>query len=158
MFAYNFTERTRKVLRMAREEADRLHHEYIGTEHLLLGLIREGEGVGGAVLRGLGVDARAIRRKIEETVKTGSAGQASGWPDLPYSSRSKKVLELAMQESVALGHDYVGIEHLLLGLCVEGKGIAAQVLHEAGCTPDKARAEVLRIIRPDAGPSSAGGS
>src|SRR5215208_3171022 len=118
MNGYNFTERVRKVLAMAREEAARLHHEYVGTEHILLGLIREGEGVAAAVLQNLSVDLDEIQQKIEETVLVGKAAQATG-PDLPYTSRAKKVLELAMSEARELNHSYVGTEHLLLGLLRE---------------------------------------
>src|SRR5512144_494452 len=145
MNGYNFTDRVRKVLQMAREEAARLHHEYVGTEHILLGLIREGEGVAAAVLTNLNVDLEDIQQKIEETVKKGKAAAAAG-PDLPYTSRAKKVLELAMKEARELNHTYVGTEHLLLGLIAEGKGIAAQVLVEAGATLDVTRNEVLRIL------------
>src|SRR5258708_3266337 len=145
MNGYNFTERVRKVLTMAREEAARLHHEYVGTEHILLGLIREGEGVAATVLQNLNVELEEIQQKIEETVKKGKAGQASG-PDLPYTSRAKKVLELAMSEARELNHSYVGTEHLLLGLLREEKGIAAQVLTDAGVNLEAARAETLRIL------------
>src|SRR5881398_2606848 len=144
MNGYNFTERVRKVLAMAREEA-RLHHEYVGTEHILLGLIREGEGVAATVLQNLNVELDEIQQKIEETVKKGKAAQATG-PDLPYTSRAKKVLELAMSEARELGHSYVGTEHLLLGLLREEKGIAAQVLTDAGVNLEAARAETLRIL------------
>jgi ATP-dependent Clp protease ATP-binding subunit ClpC len=145
MNGYNFTERVRKVLAMAREEAARLHHEYVGTEHILLGLIREGEGVAATVLQNLSVELEDIQQKIEETVKKGKAGQTTG-PDLPYTSRAKKVLELAMSEARELNHSYVGTEHLLLGLLREEKGIAAQVLTDAGVNLDAARAETLRIL------------
>src|SRR6476619_3355234 len=145
MNGYNFTERVRKVLAMAREEAARLHHEYVGTEHILLGLIREGEGVAAKVLQNLNVELDDIQQKIEETVKKGKAGQTTG-PDLPYTSRAKKVLELAMSEARELNHSYVGTEHLLLGLLREEKGIAAQVLTDAGVNLDAARAETLRIL------------
>ncbi|MEP7382449.1 MAG: ATP-dependent Clp protease ATP-binding subunit [Gemmatimonadota bacterium] len=145
MNGYNFTERVRKVLQMAREEAQRLHHEYVGTEHILLGLIREGEGVAAAVLQNLNVDLDEIQQKIEETVKKGKAAQTTG-PDLPYTSRAKKVLELAMSEARELNHSYVGTEHLLLGLLREEKGIAAQVLSDAGVNLDAARAETLRLL------------
>src|SRR5512138_3184095 len=145
MNGYNFTERVRKVLAMAREEAARLHHEYVGTEHILLGLIREGEGVAAAVLQNLSVDLDEIQSKIEETVKKGKAAQTTG-PDLPYTSRAKKVLELAMSEARELSHSYVGTEHLLLGLLAESKGIAAQVLVEAGAKLEVTRNEVLRIL------------
>ena len=121
MNGYNFTDRVRKVLQMAREEAARLHHEYVGTEHILLGLIREGEGVAAAVLTNLNVDLEEIQQKIEETVKKGKAAAAAG-PDLPYTSRAKKVLELAMTEARELNHSYVGTEHLLLGSAARGEG------------------------------------
>ena len=145
MNGYNFTERVRKVLAMAREEAARLHHEYVGTEHILLGLIREGEGVAATVLQNLSVDLDEIQQKIEETVKKGKAAQTTG-PDLPYTSRAKKVLELAMSEARELNHSYVGTEHLLLGLLREEKGIAAQVLTDAGVNLEAARAETLRLL------------
>ncbi len=154
MNGYNFTERVRKVLQMAREEAQRLHHEYVGTEHILLGLIREGEGVAAAVLQNLNVDLDEIQQKIEETVKKGKAVQAAG-PDLPYTSRAKKVLELAMSEARELNHSYVGTEHLLLGLLREEKGIAAQVLTDSGVNLDAARQETLRLLGTDVPPTSA---
>ena len=159
MNGYNFTERVRKVLAMAREEAARLHHEYVGTEHILLGLIREGEGVAAAVLQNLSVDLDDIQQKIEETVKKGKAAQATG-PDLPYTSRAKKVLELAMGEARELNHSYVGTEHLLLGLLREEKGLAAQVLADAGVNLDAARTETLRLLgteMPPGGGASATG-
>ena len=148
MNGYNFTDRVRKVLQMAREEAARLHHEYVGTEHILLGLIREGEGVAAAVLQNLNVDLDEIQQKIEETVKKGKAAAATG-PDLPYTSRAKKVLELAMTEARELNHSYVGTEHLLLGLLREEKGIAAQVLTDAGVNLEQSRAETLRLLGSD---------
>ncbi|MFQ5550280.1 MAG: ATP-dependent Clp protease ATP-binding subunit [Gemmatimonadales bacterium] len=161
MNGYNFTDRVRKVLQMAREEASRLHHEYVGTEHILLGLIREGEGVAAAVLTNLNVDLDDIQQKIEETVKKGKAPAPDG-PDLPYTSRAKKVLELAMSEARELNHSYVGTEHLLLGLLREEKGIAAQVLTDAGVSLEQARAETLRLLgsemppaTPKGGPASA---
>src|SRR5438552_1534033 len=157
MNGYNFTDRVRKVLQMAREEAARLHHEYVGTEHILLGLIREGEGVAAAVLTNLNVDLEEIQQKIEETVKKGKAAAAAG-PDLPYTSRAKKVLELAMSEARELNHSYVGTEHLLLGLLREEKGIAAQVLTDAGVNLEQARAETLRLLGSEmpSGPAPAG--
>ena len=156
MNGYNFTDRVRKVLQMAREEAARLHHEYVGTEHILLGLIREGEGVAAAVLTNLGVDLEDIQQKIEETVKKGKAAAATG-PELPYTSRAKKVLELAMMEARELSHSYVGTEHLLLGLLREEKGIAAQVLTDAGVTLEQARAETLRLLGSDLSPGQQSG-
>ena len=145
MNGYNFTDHVRRVLQLAREEAARLHNEHVGTEHILLGLIREGEGVGAAVLINLNVDLEEISRRIEETVKPGKAGAAAG-PDLPYTSRAKKVLEFAMSEARELHHAYVGTEHLLLGVLREEKGIGAQVLREAGVTVEAARSEVLRLL------------
>jgi ATP-dependent Clp protease ATP-binding subunit ClpC len=145
MNGYNFTDRVRRVLQMAREDAARLHHEYVGTEHILLGLIREGEGVAAAVLTNLNVDLEEIQQKIEETVKKGKAAAAAG-PDLPYTARAKKVIELAMMEARELNHAYVGTEHLLLGLLREEMGIAAQVLTDAGVTLEHARAETVRLL------------
>ena len=154
MNGYNFTDRVRKVLQMAREEAARLHHEYVGTEHILLGLIREGEGVAAAVLANLNVDLEEIQQKIEDTVKKGKAAGVGG-QDLPYTSRAKKVLELAMSEARELNHSYVGTEHLLLGLLREEKGIAAQVLTDAGVNLEQARAETLRLLGSEMPPAPA---
>jgi ATP-dependent Clp protease ATP-binding subunit ClpA len=138
---------------MAREEAARLHHEYVGTEHILLGLIREGEGVAAAVLQSLSVDLEEIQQNIEKTVNKGKGSQGTG-PDLPYTSRAKKVLELAMSEARELNHSYVGTEHLLLGLLREEKGIAAQVLKDAGLDPSRSRAETLRLLGSPAPPDA----
>jgi ATP-dependent Clp protease ATP-binding subunit ClpC len=154
MNGYSFTERVRKVLALSREEAARLHHEYVGTEHILLGLIREGQGIAVTALQNLGVGLDAIQQKIEQTVKKGKAAQAIG-RDLPYTSAGKKVLELAMRESRELEHGYVGTEHLLLGLLAEEKGIAAQVLESYGVTLEKARAEVLRVLGTEMPPRAA---
>jgi ATP-dependent Clp protease ATP-binding subunit ClpC len=134
---YNFTDRVRKVLAMARDEAIRLQHDYVGTEHILLGLIREGEGVAAAVLTNLNVDLDQVHEQIEENVKPGKATIALG--ELPYTSRAKKVLEFAMTEARELNHSYVGTEHLLLGLLREEKGIAAQVLNAVGISLEEAR-------------------
>ena len=145
MNGYNFTERTRKVLGMAREEASRLRHEYVGTEHILLGLIREGDGVAATVLQNLNIDLDDMAFMVEQTVRKGPLGTSTG-PDLPYTSRAKKVLELSMSNARDLNHSYVGTEHLLLGLLAEEKGIAAQVLTDRGVTLDSASAETLRIL------------
>src|SRR6266481_6423268 len=115
---------------MAREEAARLHHEFVGTEHILLGIVREGEGVACAVLQNLDADLEDIRDEIEKTVKEGKA--ANRGDDLPYTSRAKKILELSMSEARELNHSYVGTEHLLLGVLREEKGIGAQVLMNSG--------------------------
>ena len=145
MNGYNFTERVRKALALAREEAAHLHHEYTGPEHMLLGLIAEGQGVAMTVLTNLSVDPATVRVRLLEFVKAGGETVPTG-PDLPYTSRAKKALELAMSEARALSHSYVGTEHLLLGILREGMNVAAQVLIEAGVTLDRARAEVLRIL------------
>jgi ATP-dependent Clp protease ATP-binding subunit ClpC len=147
---YNFTDRVRKVLAMAREEAIRLQHDYVGTEHILLGLIREGEGVAAAVLMNLNVDLDQIHERIEESVRKGKATIALG--ELPYTSRAKKVLEYAMAEARDLNHSYVGTEHLLLGLLREEKGIAAQVLNSLGVSLEDARAETLKLLGSDVNP------
>ena len=152
---YNFTDRVRKVLAMAREEAIRLQHDYVGTEHILLGLIREGEGVAAAVLVKLTVDLNAIHEEVEESVRKGKATIALG--ELPYTSRAKKVLEYAMAEAREMSHSYVGTEHLLLGLLREEKGIAAQVLNSLGVTLETARAETLKILESDVGPAEPAG-
>ena len=141
---HNFTDRVRRVLQMAREESARLHHEYVGTEHILLGLIRDGGGVALAVLTNLGADPGLLRRRIEETVERGRAEPQAG-AELPYTSRAKLVLELAMSEARELNHPFVGTEHLLLGLLREEKG-AARVLVAAGVTLEQARAETLRLL------------
>jgi ATP-dependent Clp protease ATP-binding subunit ClpC len=146
---YNFTDRVRKVLAMAREEAIRLQHDYVGTEHILLGLIREGEGVAAAVLTNLSVDLEQIQERIEESVRRGKATIALG--ELPYTSRAKKVLEFAMAEARELNHSYVGTEHLLLGLLREEKGIAAEVLNQLGVTLEEARRQTLKLLGSDPG-------
>ncbi len=153
MDGYSLTERLRKVLAMAREEAARLHHEYVGTEHLLLGLTREREGVAATALGRLNVDLDELRVRIEKVVKAGPAASHPG-PDLPYTSRAKRVLELAMTQMRDLRHSYAGTEHLLLGLLAEQKGIAAQVLNFAGVELDPARAEILRILGTEVPPQS----
>ena len=145
MNGYNFTERVRKVLAMAREESARLHHEYVGTEHILLGILHEAEGVAATVLANLSVEADEMELKIAQIIKSGRPGKHVG-PDLPYTSRAKKVLEFAMSEARELNHTYVGTEHLLLGLLREEKGIAAQVLNDSGVSLETARAETLRIL------------
>ena len=143
--SYNFSERVRKVISLSREEAHRLHHEYVGTEHLLLALIEDGGGVATAVMQTLDVDLAKVRTDIETEVKTGPAGDA-GSPDLPFTSRAKKVMELAMAEALDLNHHYVGTEHLLLGLLREEKGVAAQMLIRHGLTLERARAETVRLL------------
>lgn len=154
----NFTERTRRVLALAREESTRLYHEYVGTEHILLGLIREGEGAAIAVLRNLRIDPDEVARRVQQLVRPGRPSSTTG-PDLPYTSRAKLVLEESAVEQRALEHRYLGTEHILLGLLREGKGIAAQVLTEAGLTLEHARTETLRLLgteMPPVDPAPAG--
>jgi len=156
---YNFTDRVRKVLAMAREEAVRLQHDYVGTEHILLGLIREGEGVAAAVLMNLSVDLDQVQERTEEQVRKGKAGATMG--ELPYTSRAKKVLEFSVAEAREMSHSYVGTEHLLLGLLREEKGVAAQVLESLGVTLEQAREQTLKLLgteMPSPGQSVSGSS
>ncbi len=139
-----FTERVRKVLSLARDEAGRLHHDYIGSEHVLLGLIREGEGVAAAVLNQIGLDLETIRIKVEEMVKPGGSTLTIG--DVPYTSVAKRVLEYAIEEARAMKHSYVGTEHLLLGLLREDSGMAAKVLSSLGVNAEIVRQETLKLL------------
>jgi len=139
-----FTERARKVILLAKEEAKRFNHDYIGTEHILLGLVREGEGVAAAVLASLGLSADKIRFEVEKLVQPGPATIVSG--DIPFTPKAKKVIELAMEEARSLGHNYIGTEHLLLGLIREGEGVASQVLMNLGLELDKVRMEVMNLL------------
>lgn len=144
MTNYNFDADVRNALRHAREEAARLHHEYVGTEHELLGLIRDESSRGVSVLARLDVVPDRVRAMVEESVKKGKAKEKPD-PSLPYTSRAKKVLELAMTASEHLKHDYVGPEHLILGLMAEANGIAAQVLADCGVTLDRALDAVVDL-------------
>ncbi len=139
-----FTERARKVILLAKEEAKRFNHDYIGTEHLLLGLVREGEGVAAAVLASLGLSPDKIRFEVEKLVQPGPATVVSG--DIPFTPKAKKVIELAMEEARDLGHNYIGTEHLLLGLIREGDGVASQVLLNLGLDLDRVRMEVMNLL------------
>jgi len=141
---------------MARQEAIRLQHDYVGTEHILLGLIREGDGVAAHVLGNLDVDLDRIHERVEESVRKGKATIALG--ELPYTSPAKKVLEFAMAEARELNHSYVGTEHLLLGLLRERKGIAAQVLNSLGVTVDEARGETLKVLGSDVSSGTSAGA
>jgi DNA-binding transcriptional regulator YhcF (GntR family) len=142
---FAFTDRTRKVLAMAREEALRLQTGRVDTEHILLGLIREGEGVAARVLTQLSVDLQEIRKQLEESARGGKATIALG--ELAYTKSAKKVLELAMVEARELSHSHCGTEHLLLGLLREGKAAAAEVLTGSGVTLERARQETVRLLR-----------
>ncbi len=139
-----FTDRARKVMALAREEAKRFNHEYIGTEHILLGLVKEGSGVAANVLQNLDIDLKKIRMEIEKIVQTGpdlvSVGQ------LPFTPRVKKVLEYAIEEARAMGHNYIGTEHQLLGLLREQEGVAAQVLLNLGVKLEDVREEVVELL------------
>ena len=142
---YNFTERVRKVLAQARAEATVLHHEYVGTEHLLLAIARENEGVATSVLSSLGVRSDDVIEHVLGVIKGGTADKTVG-PDLPYTSRAKKVLELAISEARLFSHSYVGTEHLLLGVIAEERGIGAQILSSMGVTLERARSETVRLL------------
>ena len=139
-----FTERARRVILLAREEAKRLDHDYLGTEHILLGLIREGEGVGATALQNLGLDLARVRQEVEKAV--GRGGGALFLGQIPFTPRAKKVLELAVTETRNLGHNYIGTEHLLLGLIKEGEGVAAQILTNLGADLEKVREEVVNLL------------
>jgi ATP-dependent Clp protease ATP-binding subunit ClpC len=139
-----FTERARKVILLAKEEAKRFNHDYIGTEHILLGLVREGEGVAAAVLASFGLTSDKIRIEVEKLVQPGPSTVISG--DLPFTPKAKKVMELATEEARALGHNYIGTEHLLLGLIREGEGVASQVLMNLGMELERVREEVMNLL------------
>jgi ATP-dependent Clp protease ATP-binding subunit ClpC len=139
-----FTERAQRVILIAQEEAKRLNHDYVGTEHLLLGLIALGEGVAAQVLANLGVDLRRVRSEIEKIVGTGDNVMLLG--EIPFTPRAKKVLELAVEEAQNMGHNYVGTEHLLLGLIREEEGVAARVLENIGVRLDVVREEVISLL------------
>jgi ATP-dependent Clp protease ATP-binding subunit ClpA len=137
-----FTERAKKVLTLAQEEAERSHNSYIGTEHLLLGLLREHEGLAAHVLANLGVDIEGVREVIESVL---GRNERIIIQQIVPNSRVKKVIELSFEESRRMGHNYVGTEHVLLGLMMEGDGIAAHVLQDLGATLEKVRAEIERL-------------
>ena len=139
-----FTERARKVIILAKEEARRFNHDYIGTEHILLGLIREGEGVAAAVLEKMGLNLQTIRLEVEKVVQPGPSTQILG--DIPFTPRAKKALELAAEEARALGHNYIGTEHILLGIIREGESVASQVLLNLGLDLERVRNEIMAVL------------
>jgi hypothetical protein len=140
-----FTDRARRVLVLAQEEARRLNHGFIGTEHILLGLIHEGEGVAAKVLESFGISLEAVRDQVRETIGPSSAAESlTGSP--PFTPRSKKVLELSLREALQLGHNYIGTEHILLGLVREGQGVAAQVLVTMGVDLGGVRDQVIQML------------
>ena len=139
-----FTDRARQVLTHAQDEARLLNHSFIGTEHILLGLIREGHGVGAQALQSLGISLEAVRAKVEETI--GMAGTVPNNSSPPFTPRAKKVLELALREALQMNHSYIGTEHILLGLVREGEGVAATVLVSLGAGLGRVRQEVMTIM------------
>ncbi|MHC4243312.1 MAG: ATP-dependent Clp protease ATP-binding subunit, partial [Planctomycetota bacterium] len=151
-----FTDRARKVMALANQEAQRFNHEYIGTEHILLGLVKEGSGVGATVLKNLDVDIKKLRLEVEKLVKSGPDMVTMG--KLPQTPRAKKVIEYAIEEARSLNHNYVGTEHILLGLLRESEGIAAQVLMNLGLKLEDVRQEVLNLLGAgvDDGPAALG--
>jgi ATP-dependent Clp protease ATP-binding subunit ClpA len=138
-----FTDRARRVVVLAQEEARLLNHNYIGTEHLLLGLIHEGQGVAATSLESLGISLEAVRAEVEEII---GQGQSAPTGHIPFTPRSKKVLELSLREAKQLGHNYIGTEHILLGLVREGEGVAAQVLVKLGADLYRVRQQVMQVL------------
>src|SRR5437016_560713 len=138
-----FTDRARRVVVLAQEEARMLNHNYIGTEHILLGLIHEGEGVAAKALESLGISQEAVRQQVEEII---GQGQQAPSGHIPFTPRAKKVLELSLREALQLGHNYIGTEHILLGLIREGEGVAAQVLVKLGADLNRVRQQVIQLL------------
>src|SRR6202789_3392474 len=138
-----FTDRARRVVVLAQEEARMLNHNYIGTEHILLGLIHEGEGVAAKALESLGISLDAVRQQVEEII---GQGQQAPSGHIPFPPRAKKVLELSLREALQLGHNYIGTEHILLGLIREGEGVAAQVLVKLGADLNRVRQQVIQLL------------
>jgi ATP-dependent Clp protease ATP-binding subunit ClpA len=143
-----FTDRAKQVVVLAQEEARMLNHNYLGTEHLLLGLVHEGEGVAARALESLGISLGSVRQQVEEII--GQGQQAPGG-HIPFTPRAKKVIELAQREADDLGHNYIGTEHLLLGLVREGEGVAAQVLVKLGADLAGVRQQVVHLLHGPAG-------
>ena len=150
----NFTPRAQQVLALARKEADRLNHNFLGTEHLLLGLTALGKGVAVNVLLKLGIDLETLRAEVDKQVGTGPDHKIIG--NIPYTPRTKKVLDLAKREAKNLNHTYVGTEHILLGLLREGDGVAARVLKSLGLDLEKTRQEILKELDPNFAPAAGG--
>jgi len=142
----SFTPRAQQVLALARKEADRFNHNFVGTEHLLLGLIKLGQGVAVNVLQKMGLDLETVRTEVEKEVRTGAEQKVTG--NIPYTPRVKKVLSLAGKEAKALNHTYVGTEHILLGLLREGDGVAAKVLKNLDVDIEQCRQEILKELDP----------
>jgi ATP-dependent Clp protease ATP-binding subunit ClpA len=140
-----FTDRARQVIVLAQDEARALRHNYIGTEHLLLGLLREEDGVGRRVLESLSISADSVRLQVVRIVGEGE-GEAVPAGQIPFTPRAKKVLELALREGLALGHNYIGTEHILLGIARENDGVAARILRELGADAETIRDAVIRTV------------
>ena len=148
-----FTDRARRVVVLAQEEARLLNHNYIGTEHILLGLIHEGEGVAAKALESLGISLEAVRNQVEEIIGQGGSSPSG---HIPFTPRAKKVLELSLREALQLGHNYIGTEHILLGLIREGEGVAAQVLVKLGADLSRVRQQVIQLLSGYSGSGSGG--
>ncbi|MCW2937942.1 MAG: clpC [Actinomycetia bacterium] len=149
-----FTDRARRVVVLAQEEARLLSHHYIGTEHILLGLLHEGEGLAYRALDEVGIGLEVARAEVETVVGRGKS-EPSG--HIPFTPRAKKTLELSLREALQLGHNYIGTEHILLGLIREGQGPAIEVLDRIGGGADRARQEVLRLVHSEPAPESGSG-
>src|ERR1700690_2344191 len=143
----NFTPRAQQVLALARKEADRFNHNFLGTEHLLLGLIKLGQGVAVNVLQKMGLDLETVRMEVEKRVGTGPDQKMIG--NIPYTPRVKKVLDLAKREAKNLNHTYIGTEHILLGLLREGDGVAARILRSLDVDIEQTRQEILKELWPN---------
>jgi ATP-dependent Clp protease ATP-binding subunit ClpC len=148
-----FTDRARRVVVLAQDEARMLDHNYVGTEHILLGLIHEGEGVAAKALESLGISLDAVREQVEQVIGRGQ--QQAPFGHIPFTPRAKKVLELSLREALQLGHTYIGTEHILLGLIHEGEGVAAQVLIGLGVDLNRARQQVIQLLAGRAEPQEA---
>jgi ATP-dependent Clp protease ATP-binding subunit ClpC len=148
-----FTDRARRVVVFAQDEARGLNHNWIGTEHLLLAVIREGHGVGAKALESMQISLDAARQQVESMIGRGQNPVGDG--HIPFTPRAKKVLELSLREALQLGHDYIGTEHILLGLIREGDGVAAQVLVSLGCDLNRARQQVIHLLHGHPGRQSA---
>ncbi len=138
-----FTDAARRVIVLAQEESRLLNHNYIGTEHLLLGLLREADGAAGQVLTSFGITVEGAQAQVAETTPPGASAPAG---HIPFNSRAKAMLELSLREALGLGHRYIGTEHLLLGLIREGEGVAHQIMARHGAVPEEARRRVLEVI------------
>jgi ATP-dependent Clp protease ATP-binding subunit ClpC len=138
-----FTDRARRVVVLAQEEARMLHHDYVGTEHMLLGLVHEGEGVAAEALESLGISLEVVREQVEEIAGRGPQAPSG---HIPFTPRAKQVLELSLREARQLGHNYIGTEHMLLALIREGQGVAAQVLVGLGASLPRTRQQVIQLL------------